>query len=133
MVTIDVTYQGDLRTQAVHGPSDTALETDAPTDNHGLGARFSPTDLLATSLATCMMTIMGIEARRRGADLTGASARVTKHMVADPHRRIGRLDVAIRLPSALSAVDRAALEAAGRGCPVCRSLSPAITLDIAFG
>ena len=132
MVEIDVVYDGELHSRATHGPSGTELATDAPVDNQGRGESFSPTDLVATSFAACMMTIMGIAARDRGVALEGARARVTKHMVADPHRRIAKLEVTFDLPAGLGADDRAALEEAARGCPVCRSLSPAIELPLTF-
>ena len=91
MVKIDVAYEGDLHTTCRHGPSGRELETDAPVDNQGRGESFSPTDLLATALGTCTLTVMGIVARREGWKLEGARSRVEKHMVADPVRRVGRL------------------------------------------
>ena len=88
MTLIDSTYQGQLRCQSSHGPSGTLLETDAPTDNQGKGERFSPTDLVATALSTCMLTIMGIVAERHGWSLEGVTARVEKTMSSDAPRRI---------------------------------------------
>ena len=85
MIEIHIDYQGDLRTHAVHGPSQTELITDAPVDNQGRGESFSPTDLVATALGTCMATIMGIVAKRKQIDLRGMTIRVEKHMSADPH------------------------------------------------
>ncbi len=116
MVTISVVYQGDLRTQASHGPSHSTLVTDAPVDNQGKGASFSPTDLVATALATCMLTTMGIVAKRHGWVLDGATATVEKHMVADPERRIGRLPVTIRVPHEFGEKERT-MPCGGSGNP----------------
>ncbi len=131
MVTIDARYEGTLRCTARHGPSGAALTTDAPVDNHGRGEAFSPTDLLATALATCAMTIMGIVAQREGIDLAGMTARVDKHMAADP-RRVSALPVTFRIPTALDERQRATLEAAARGCPVARSLHADLTQTLRF-
>ena len=91
MVTITVNYEGNLRCKATHGPSGTTLITDAPTDNHGKGESFSPTDLVATALPACVLTIMGIAAQKHGLNLEGMSAVTTKEMSAAPPRRIARL------------------------------------------
>src|SRR5439155_3851445 len=103
MVQIRVRYEGDLHCVAVHGPSGAEVATDAPADNQGRGEAFSPTDLVATALGTCVLTTMGIVARRHGWSLAGATATVEKVMVADPERRIGRLEVRIRAPAPLDA------------------------------
>ncbi len=132
MVEIHIEYTGKLRTRAVHGPSGTVLETDAPTDNQGLGERFSPTDLLATALGSCALTIMGIAARKMGASLEGARVRVEKHMVDQPVRRIGRLVVEYRLPATLTPPQRATLEKIATACPVFRSLHPDIQIENRF-
>jgi putative redox protein len=132
MVTIEGTYRGDLLVEAVHGPSGTALETDAPADNMGQGRSFSPTDLVATSLGTCIVTILGIVARRRELDLGTMRFRVTKEMVADPKRRIGRLATTVWLPASVPEEARPVLEAAGRACPVHRSLHPSVEAPIEF-
>ncbi|HEX6885385.1 MAG TPA: OsmC family protein [Planctomycetota bacterium] len=132
MVTITMTYEGDLRTQATHGPSQTKLVTDAPVDNQGKGASFSPTDLVATALGTCMLTTMGIVAKRHGWALEGASATVEKHMVADPERRIGKLSVHLRLPGHLGEKERTILERTALTCPVHRSLSPKTEIPVSF-
>jgi putative redox protein len=132
MVRIDVCYEGELHTRSVHGPSASELSTDAPVDNHGRGESFSPTDLLATSLATCMLTVMGIVARRHGWKLDGAHARVEKHMVTEPARRVGRLVVGFAMPPGLPADSRSVLERAARGCPVRLSLHPEIDVELAF-
>jgi len=132
MVRIEVDYEGELRCRATHGPSRAQLSTDAPADNQGRGESFSPTDLVATALGTCMLTLMGIVARRHGWDLAGASATVEKEMVADPARRIGRLAVVIRGPQRLSEPARRALEAAALTCPVHKSLSPSVEIPLRF-
>jgi putative redox protein len=131
MVTITAHYDGDLLTTATHGPSDARLRTDAPKDNEGQGRFFSPTDLVGTAMATCMLTIMGIVARRHGLELRGATARVEKQMSQNP-RRIGRLPVVIRLPGRFTPEQRLLLENAARGCPVHKSLHPDIDAPITF-
>ena len=132
MTRIDLVYEGGLRTKARHGPSGAELSTDAPKDNEGRGEAFSPTDLLATALGSCMMTIMGIAARRRGVKLEGARVSVEKHMVADPERRVRRLDVAFDLPAGVGAEDRAVLERVALACPVHKSLSPKTEVVVSF-
>ena len=119
---IQCRYTGDLRCQALHGPSGSELSTDAPTDNQGKGERFSPTDLVATALSTCMLTIMGIVAERHGWSLEGASARVEKTMTSTPPRRIAQLTVWVELPAGLDAQQRALLQRAAESCPVKLSL-----------
>ncbi len=131
MVRIDFEYAGDLRCRAVHGPSSTGLVTDAPVDNHGRGESFSPTDLLATALGTCMLTVMGITAAKNDWDIDGATASVEKGMVADPARRVGSLTVEVRVPHELEADARRALEEAARNCPVANSLG-AIEIPTTF-
>ena len=132
MVQIDVVYQGHLRTQATHGPSRTTVVTDAPVDNHGRGESFSPTDLVATALGSCMLTIMGIVAERRGLDLSGTRVVVEKHMVTDPVRRIGRLPVTITLNRDFGAEERKLFETAALTCPVHKSLHPDIDKPVRF-
>ena len=132
MVQIDVVYQGHLRTQATHGPSRTTVVTDAPVDNHGRGESFSPTDLVATALGSCMLTIMGIVAERHGWDLRGTRVSVEKHMVSQPVRRIGKLEVVIRVPGEFEPAARAALEKAALTCPVHQSLDHAIEIPLRF-
>ena len=131
-VRVDVTYDGDLHCTAIHGPSGDRLLTDAPTDNHGKGERFSPTDLVGTSMGTCMLTVMGIAAAQRGWEMTGATATVTKEMGAQPVRHIARLTVDISLPQSLDARQRAVLEAAALACPVKASLGERTTVDVQF-
>jgi len=132
MVAIQVEYQGDLHCKAVHGPSGSELSTDAPKDNQGRGEGFSPTDLVATALGTCLLTIMGISARTLNIDIAGATAAVEKEMTAAPPRRIQSLRVKIRVPHRLSSEDAEKLERAARACPVHRSLHPEIEVPIEF-
>jgi putative redox protein len=136
VVEIEIHYAQELHCAAVHGPSARRLETDAPVDNQGKGGSFSPTDLVATALGTCMLTTMGIVARRKGWNVDGLDARVQKHMTQEPPRRIARLPVQIRVPgsiaSALDAEARRELEHAARTCPVALSLHPAIEVAIDF-
>ena len=132
MVKIEATYAGGLRCRATHGPSRTELVTDAPVDNHGKGESFSPTDLVATALGTCMLTTMGIVAERHGWSLAGARAEVEKTMVTDPERRIGRLAVVLSIPGERDERERAALERAALACPVHRSLRPEVEIPVRF-
>ena len=132
MVEIRIDYEGDLHTRAAHGPSGATLETDAPKDNEGRGEAFSPTDLLATALGSCMMTVMGIVARRHAWPLEGATVRVEKHMVADPVRRVGRLDVRFQMPDGIPEEARKVLERAAHTCPVHKSLHPETKVDTTF-
>ena len=132
MVEIQIRYEGGLRTRAVHGPSSTALLTDAPLDNHGKGESFSPTDLVATALGSCMLTTMGIVAERHAWDISGSRARVVKHMVADPVRRIGKLEVLLTIAGAHDERARTTLERTALTCPVHKSLSPAVEIPVQF-
>jgi len=132
MVVITGRYTGDLRCEAVHGPSGSKLVTDAPADNMGRGEMFSPTDLVATALGTCIVTTMAIVATRRGIDVSSATFNVEKHMAADPVRRIGRLPVTIRMSATISEADRAILERAAHTCPVHKSLHPDVDAPISF-
>jgi putative redox protein len=130
MVEMTLVYQGGLHTQALHGPSRAAIETDAPVDNQGKGEAFSPTDLLATSLASCMLTTMAIVGDREGWRLDGARARVEKHMELEPRRRVGRLVVDLTLPGGLPEAARIRLEETARGCPVASSIHPDTLVDL---
>jgi putative redox protein len=132
MVRIDAEYQGNLHCTAVHGPSRAELTTDAPVDNQGRGESFSPTDLVATALGTCMLTVMGILARTLNLDISGATATVEKEMTSTLPRRIQSLTVRIHVPQALSAEDRQKLERAAHTCPVHKSLHPDIRTPIQF-
>jgi len=131
MVQIDTTYLGDLRCEAEHLPSGVTLVTDAPTDNHGEGRSFSPTDLIATALGTCVATILGIQAEKHGLDLEGIEITVEKEMAADP-RRIDALRTEVRMPTALDEQTRTRLERAARHCPVDESIHPDIDAPIVF-
>ncbi len=123
-MTATVTYTGQLRTEATHLRSGNKILTDAPVDNQGKGEAFSPTDLMATSLATCILTIMGIAARNHHIDMEGASATVNKIMAANP-RRIARLEVTITMPEKqFSEKEKKILEKAAHHCPVSLSLHP---------
>lgn len=126
MVTIKGEYQGELHCSAVHGPSGDALSTDAPKDNKGRGAAFSPTDLVATGFATCIATTMAIVARSHGVDIAGIRYEVTKEMAADPPRRISRLSARMWMPAAARGVPAGVLEHAANTCPVHRSLAPSV-------
>ena len=130
MTTIDSRYEGALRCHSRHGPSASVLETDAPTDNQGKGERFSPTDLVATALSTCILTILGIVAERHGWPLQGASARIEKTMTPEAPRRIALLEVWISLPAGLSEEQRAVLRQAGESCPVKLSLEGAVPMRL---
>jgi putative redox protein len=135
MVDILVAYEGDLHCTAIHGPSSSTLATDAPVDNHGRGATFSPTDLVATALGTCMATVMGILARKRGWSLEGTRLHVRKEMTATPPRRIARLGVRLDMASATASLDapaREELERTAHTCPVRLSLLDAIDVPVEF-
>lgn len=122
-MTSEVIYNGGLRTTCTHLQSGSQIVTDAPLDNQGRGEAFSPTDLVATALASCMMTIMGIRARDNNIDIEGAKAAVNKIMAADP-RRIARVEIRFTMPAKnYSEAERKLLEEAALGCPVCKSLS----------
>ncbi|MDE3253706.1 MAG: OsmC family protein [Bacteroidota bacterium] len=132
-MTSQIIYKGDLRCVATHLQSGTAIETDAPTDNQGKGERFSPTDLVATALGTCMITTMGIKARTLNIALDGTRLEVTKIMVSDP-RRIGKIVVHLYFPDTLNLDDKTKeiLERTARTCPVERTLHPDVELDMQF-
>ena len=132
MVVIQFEYQGELHCKAVHGPSSTELSTDAPKDNQGRGESFSPTDLVATALGSCMLTVMGILARTLSIDITGATATVEKEMTATPPRRIESLKVKIHVPQSHTAENQQKLERAAHTCPVHKSLHPDIKVPIEF-
>lgn len=132
-MTSQIIYKGDLRTTATHLQSGTIIETDAPTDNQGKGERFSPTDLVATALATCMITTMGIKANTMNIQLDGTTADVTKIMASDP-RRISKMIVHIFFPKSLQLDEKQKeiLERTARTCPVERTLHPDVELDFQF-
>jgi putative redox protein len=132
MVTFTITYDGALRCSATHGPSGTVLATDAPKDNHGRGESFSPTDLVATSLATCICTTMAILTRADGLTLDGMRAEVEKHMTTTPPRRIARVVVRLRLPRGIPLAAREKLHKIAHACPVALSLHPDIAQEISL-
>lgn len=133
MITSTVKYPGELRTEATHVKSGTTIITDAPTDNHGKGEAFSPTDLVATALASCMVSIMGIVSMKEGiTKADGATAEVTKVMYADP-RRIGEIHVTVTMPKLnYSEKEKKIYEHAAFTCPVAKSLHPDIKQEIKF-
>jgi putative redox protein len=136
MVEIDVVYEGGLHCRATHGPSRATLETDAPVDNHGKGEAFSPTDLLATALGSCMLTLIGIVAGNHGWNVDGMRLHVQKQMSADRPRRVARLGVDFEVPAAVSAAldadARAKLEHAANTCPVRLSIHAGIEVPVVF-
>jgi uncharacterized OsmC-like protein len=132
MVTINIRYEGGLRCAATHGPSGQKLHTDAPVDNHGRGESFSPTDLVATALGSCMATIMGIAAERHQIDLRGMEIEVTKEMSSDAPRRIAKLATKIKVPLPPDHPQRALLENAALTCPVHKSLSAEMEKPVDF-
>ncbi|CCH51313.1 OsmC family protein [Fibrisoma limi BUZ 3] len=137
MPTIHIDYLGDLRTECTHLQSGTKINTDAPTDNQGRGEAFSPTDLVANALGTCIITTMGINARRDGIDLKGSELSVTKVMSSDAPRRIARIEIELTLrpnnsdgPFLPNDETRARLEKIAHTCPVAISLHPDIIQDV---
>jgi uncharacterized OsmC-like protein len=134
-MTSTVVYNGDLRTTCTHLQSSSWVETDAPVDNNGKGERFSPTDLMATSLATCMVTVMGIKARTMGFDLTDVKVEVLKIMKADP-RRVGGIELTFHIPDSLKEMDektKTILRNTGETCPVAKSIHPDIEVKVDWG
>ncbi len=130
-MTSTVEYKGNLRTEAIHIESGKKILTDAPKDNFGNGESFSPTDLLATSLSACMLSIMGIVARRDNIDIVGIKTEITKVMYSEP-RRVGEIHVKIFMPTSLIEKQRTILENAAHTCPVAKSLHPDIIQKIEF-
>ena len=131
-VPIDLAYEGDLHCTLTHGPSGTEISTDAPQDNRGKGAAFSPTDLVGAALGSCMLTTMGIVARDRGWDIDGASVHVEKEMGSTPRRHIAKLTMALTMPKGLDSEARGVLEETARTCPVAESLGDKIAVDLSF-
>ena len=132
MVTFTITYDGSLRCSATHGPSGTRIATDAPKDNHGRGEAFSPTDLAATSLASCIITTMAIQTRNDGLALEGIRAEVEKHMTTTPPRRLARIVVRLHMPAGIPVVARERLQKIAHGCPVALSLHQEVVQDVSF-
>ena len=131
MTTSKVTYQGHLRTTAIHLQSNNEIITDAPIDNQGKGEAFSPTDLLATSLASCMLTIIGIKAADMDIDITGTIAEVTKVMAADP-RRVSEVHIVMTFMQTLDDRTQKIFYNTALGCPVAQSIHPDITQNLTF-
>ena len=132
MVTTHVTYTGDLRCEATHAPSGSVIETDAPADNHGKAARFSPTDLVGAALATCIATTIGIAGQKRGWKLDGMRVKVDKDMSATPPRRIAHLAVELWMPVAMHGEDRKQVETIAHACPIHASLHPDVRVTCAI-
>lgn len=131
MTQISIRYQGHKHCELIHGPSKAQLETDAPKDNQGKGEAFSPTDLVAAALASCMMTVMAIEAEKSGLSLEGAYGEISKEMGTGP-RRIVALPARLHFPAKLKTDDRKRLEDIAHGCPVARSIHPDIRAGVEF-
>lgn len=131
MVAINIEYQGDLHCRATHGPSGAQLITDAPIDNMGRGESFSPTDLVATALGTCILTVMGTKAQSMGIDLAGSTVTVEKEMASQP-RRISRLATNVHIPHQIADRDKKVLEATAFTCPVHKSMSHDVDMPISF-
>jgi putative redox protein len=132
MVKIEIEHSGGLHSEALHTESGTRIRTDAPLDNGGKGESFSPTDLLATALGTCMTTTMDLYARTNGFGVDGARVVVLKHMASQPTRRVGKLEVVVEMPLSGRHPQRAALERAALNCPVAKSLSSEIQIPVSF-
>jgi uncharacterized OsmC-like protein len=132
MVTITSRYDGGLRCTSTHSPSQVTLITDAPVDNHGKGESFSPTDLVATAVANCMMTVMAIAAERHGVDVKGATVTIGKEMSSDSPRRIVGLKSVMTIPLPADHPQRSLLEAAALACPVKKSISTEIDASVEF-
>ncbi len=132
-MTSKVIYKENLRTEMIHLKSESIIETDAPTDNNGKGERFSPTDLVATALASCMLTVMGIKARDMNIVLDGTEAFVTKIMGTEP-RRITGIDLVIQFSTSINADEkqRTILERTALTCPVLYSIHPNIACNTEF-
>lgn len=133
MATIETTYLGELRTEATHVQSGSKILSDAPTDNQGKGEAFSPTDLLASSLASCMITIMGITSRTHQIDIDGTTCEVTKIMSAEPPRRVAEVIINLHFPKSYTEKEQKLLEKAALNCPVMLSLHPDLKKTVNFG
>lgn len=132
MVKIQIAYEGGLHCRLQHGPSGTEIFTDAPKDNMGKGEAFSPTDLVASALGSCMLTTMGIYAQRHEIKLSGGTAEVIKEMTPAPDRKIAKLTVTIHMPSGIEKSQREVLERAALTCPVHKNLEPSVEMPIQF-
>ncbi len=131
-MTASILYEGHLRCTCTHLQSGSIIETDAPTDNKGKGERFSPTDMLCVSLATCIITTMGIKAESMDIDISGTKVDVTKHMISDP-RRIGKIEIALHIPTrGLGEKEKNLMELVCASCPVKKSLNPDMDISIVY-
>jgi putative redox protein len=132
-MTAEILYKGELRCEAVHTQSQTLIETDAPTDNRGKGEKFSPTDLLCVSLATCIITTIAIKATDLNLNLSGSTLAVKKHMFTEP-RRVGKIEIDIKITSdiALDEKNKTILQRVGEGCPVKKSLHPDLEVVVNY-
>ncbi len=133
-VEMELTYEGDLHCTAVHGPSKSILTTDAPVDNGGKGAAFSPTDLVAVATGTCILTVMGLVARRENVDIKGVRIHAVKEMASTPTRRIASIALKVTFPKDLKLTDeqRKKLEHAAHACPVKKALNPDVQVVLDF-
>jgi len=131
MSTANIIYQGNLRTTSTHLRSGDKIITDAPVDNNGNGEAFSPTDLLSSSLGSCMLTIMGISASKNDINFNTASVSITKNMGTNP-RRVCKIDVALNIEGNFTLNEKKILERAAVNCPVAKSLHPDIIQDVSF-
>lgn len=131
MVRISIDYTGEKHCDLIHQPSGNKISTDAPKDNNGRGEAFSPTDLVAAALGSCILTTMAIKGEKENIDVRGCTATVDKEMNPEP-RKIARLTVAVRLPKKLAALERKKLEEIAHNCPVAKSLHPEMQLPITF-
>lgn len=132
MVKMSVVYEGGLHCKLTHGPSGKHIVTDAPTDNMGKGEAFSPTDLMAASLGSCIITVMGIVAQRHNIHLEGAAAEIVKEMITEPVRRIGKISVVVKMPKGIAADKRPMLERSAHSCPVHKSIHPDVDIQISL-
>ncbi len=132
MSKMTMKYEGDLELSVRHELSGVEIKTDAPPDNRGKGRSFSPTDLMATSIASCYLTLMGIGADEMGVDITGMSADVEKIMVNEPTRRIGEVKVDVQMPAGIPEDKREDLIAWAKKCPVCKTLSPELKVTVNY-
>ena len=132
MVKMSMIYEGNLRCRLTHGPSGSEIVTDAPVDNMGKGEAFSPTDLLAAALGSCMLTVMGIAAQKNHVDLKGTTVHVEKEMVTAPVRRIGKVAVVFKMAKGVDPAKRPLLEQAALSCPVHKSLSQDVETPTRF-
>ncbi len=133
-MTASIIYKGHLRCECTHIQSGTIIETDAPTDNKGKGEKFSPTDMLCVALATCIVTTIGIKTGDMGIDLTGTTMEVTKHMINEPMRMIGAIDISLHLPTTLHLDDKqkTIIKRIGETCPVSKSLNKDVVVNVVY-